>query len=232
MESALLNLCLNAGQAITGPGLIRIRLTPATPDMVQIEVTDSGCGMSPDVLAHAVEPFFTTRGDGTGTGLGLAMVYGFIRQSGGDLDISSKVGEGTVVRLLLPAFSARENELGASLRILLVDDNASDAAHARRIFAKATITETSSASEAIELISISEPFDLVVTDLNILGHPAGWLVAEAALRHSPTTRVIVVSGHLPSETPLIDRFSSRAACLAKPLNPSSLVAFLKGGHPA
>ncbi|KSV72171.1 hypothetical protein N183_26760 [Sinorhizobium sp. Sb3] len=227
LESALLNLCLNAGQAIKGAGRIEIRIVLASPDTVQIEVSDTGRGMSPEVLAQATEPFFTTRSDGMGTGLGLAMVSGFIRQSGGDLEISSAVGRGTTVRLLLPLCSIPERPMQLVNRVLLVEDNAADAAHARLILEKANIIETNSATHAFEILATEEPFDLVVTDLHLLGESAGWRIAEAALDRTSRTRVVVASGHLPADTPLTNRYPGRIFPIAKPLTAAAIEASMR-----
>ena len=106
LAAALLNLVTNARDALGGAGTIEIRATTAkSPGLVALEVVDSGCGMSPDVMAHAAEPFFTTKPVGRGSGLGLSMVDGFATQSGGSLHIRSTPGQGTTVRLELPAAS-------------------------------------------------------------------------------------------------------------------------------
>ncbi len=231
MESALLNLCLNAAKAISGPGRIDILLTQADPDHAAIAVVDTGCGMSPEVLAQAMEPFFTTRSDGTGTGLGLAMVDGFIRQSGGDIRIVSAPGQGTAVHLTLPLL--RENALPAlpQLRVLLVEDDPQDAAHARRLLDGASITATADPAEATALIASAPPFDLVISDLNLGFDPAGWRIALAALARDPRTLAIVCSGHLPAENPLARTHPGRGFALPKPLDPATLLACLKGTLP-
>ncbi|PZX51195.1 signal transduction histidine kinase [Cereibacter changlensis] len=230
MESALLNLCLNAAQAIPGTGRIDIRLTLLPHDRAQIEVCDTGVGMSPEVQAHAMEPFFTARADGAGTGLGLAMVYGFIRQSGGDVEIDSSPGLGTCVRLTLPLCSPEDAQSPAPLRVLLIEDDPGDAAHARRALPQARITETSDAAEAQALLR-GAAFDLVLTDLHLGAEAAGWRLAEAALRADPHCRAVVVSGRLPEADPLTPRFPGRAFRLAKPLDPAALAARLQGLRP-
>ncbi|MGC1488489.1 MAG: ATP-binding protein, partial [Albidovulum sp.] len=102
LESALLNLILNANQAITKHGTIRLELSQSANKAASIRITDTGIGMSPDILNRVVEPFFTTRSHDGGTGLGLSIAYGFIRQTGGDLKVSSSVGEGTTIDIALP----------------------------------------------------------------------------------------------------------------------------------
>jgi signal transduction histidine kinase len=115
LELAVINLAINARDAMPKGGVLRVRTCTATlpvrgpseelsegGDFVGLEISDSGSGMSPEVLARAFEPFFTSKGPGKGTGLGLSMVYGFARQSGGSASIRSGVGRGTTVTLLLP----------------------------------------------------------------------------------------------------------------------------------
>ncbi|MBK4216780.1 HAMP domain-containing protein [Paracoccus caeni] len=225
MESALLNLCLNAAQAIEGVGNIHIRLDRGADNMALIEVSDSGRGMSPDVLARAMEPFYTARPDGTGTGLGLAMVYGFIRQSGGDVEIQSSPGRGTIVSLKLDLCVPDATAPRSLGRVLLVEDDASDARHARRVIGKAEITEVRQAADALQLIAASSAFDLVVTDLYLGTDPAGWRIAEAALSRDPQTRVVVTSGRLPASDPVTGRYPGRVFCLPKPID---AVAFAAG----
>ncbi|SNT76163.1 ATP-binding protein [Paracoccus seriniphilus] len=228
MESALLNLCLNAAQAIQGSGRIDIRLRHLTEqEMALVEVCDSGQGMSPEVLAHAMEPFFTARSDGTGTGLGLAMVSGFIRQSGGDVEITSQPGKGTCVRLMLPLCVEAATNIADALRVLLVEDDPADAAHARAVLTHSDITETADPDEALRLLQ-SQVFDLLVTDLHLGPDVAGWRLAEAALQADPDTRAIVVSGHLPARNPLDARFPGRVFGLPKPMKAAALAACLQG----
>ncbi len=246
MESALLNLCLNAAKAIPGEGRIDIRLWLLPGGQAGIEIEDTGTGMTPEVLAQAMEPFFTTRSDGTGTGLGLAMVYGFIQQSGGDIRIDSAPGAGTRVRLMLPlaempaadqtraggqtdaAGQSLAGPAAAPLRVLLVEDDPDDAAHAQRLLPGAVITLVTAADAALDWIATSAPFDLVLSDLHLDLAPAGWSIAEAALARGDNTRAVVISGHLPPLNPLADHPSGRAFVLAKPLDPAALAACLKG----
>jgi PAS domain S-box-containing protein len=149
LESALLNLCINARDAMPDGGVIRVEASnsplgkvPASAqdgpagECVAISVVDTGTGMTPDVLANAFDPFFTTKPLGQGTGLGLSMIYGFAKQSGGQVEIRSNVGEGTTVSLYLPRHHSRSVEVPpgrepqvprtqANETVLVVDDEPS-----------------------------------------------------------------------------------------------------------
>ena len=229
LESAIINICLNAAQAIPDSGRIAIALAPSNDgrDAV-LTIEDTGLGMAPNILAHAMEPFFSARADGKGTGLGLAMVYGFIRQSDGDVRIESQQGVGTTVRLILPR-SEKTQELPASSlpwqRILLVEDDSSDAAQATKLLAGAgaTVTLCTSAAMAFERLQGEQRFDAVITDLHLGNEPTGWQVAERALARDPATAVFVVSGHLPEVSPLGSRYGNRLKLSDKPLRLDKLL---------
>jgi signal transduction histidine kinase len=230
MESAVLNLCLNAGQAIVGAGRVELSVGVDGKQAV-ISVTDTGVGMTADVLAHAMEPFFTARRDGTGTGLGLAMVYGFIAQSGGDVQIASVPDCGTTVRLSLPLADTGDMSQPVPLpplgRVLLVEDDPADRAHARTVLEPAArqLTTCADAATALAHLDRAQP-DLIVTDLTLNGGAEGWRLAEAALTRAPQARAVVVSGRLPAANPLAARFAGRIATLAKPLTATSLATAL------
>ena len=175
---------------------------------VQIIVVDEGVGMAPDVLAKAVEPFFTTKGIGKGTGLGLPMVLGTAQQLGGRLELKSELGKGTTAILWLPAaepaipstVTAEETitveEPGSSLRILAVDDDAlilmntvallEDLGH--------TVVEANSGSEALEKLESEESFDLLITDHAMPKMTGGQLIAEVTSRW-PDIPIILASGY-------------------------------------
>ncbi|MDO9526201.1 MAG: ATP-binding protein [Gemmobacter sp.] len=231
LESAILNLCLNAGQAMEGPGEIRVEAS-AHGNLAVIEVTDTGCGMSPAVLRHAMEPFYTARRDGTGTGLGLAMVYGFIRQSGGDVQIVSVEGQGTTVRLSLPLWTAppcagSAGSVTAWTRVLLIEDDPAAMAAARAALDGPGVDMVACTTEsgARDVLAGSARFDLMVTDLHLDGQPAGWDLAETALTTRPALRVIVASGRLPAANPL-ERYGSRLVAVSKPLTRAVLMTAL------
>jgi two-component system CheB/CheR fusion protein len=191
VESALLNLAVNARDAMPEGGQLTIesRLTEIDneylarhPDAVagkyvMLSVTDTGVGMSPEVRERAFEPFYTTKGPGTGSGLGLSMVYGFVRQSGGHVGLYSELGHGTTIRLYLPAQDdgagvvhatpAQENSPGSGERILVVEDDS----RVRRVAVRrlkelgyATV-EAESGPAALRLLEGEDSFDLLFTDV-------------------------------------------------------------------
>ena len=220
MESAILNLCLNAGQAIAGPGRISVGVRQCGTKAV-IEVSDTGAGMAPEVLAHAMEPFFSARADGTGTGLGLAMVYGFIRQSGGDVQISSTLGQGTSVRLSLPLCTSPET-LPTLGRVVLVEDDLRDRAASQEVLAQMSKTLNVAPDVRVAIALLDQPVDLFVTDLSLNGQIEGWRLAKAALARWPDAKALVVSGHLPQSNPLVAQFPGRIATLPKPLTTDAM----------
>ncbi|MDP2063422.1 MAG: ATP-binding protein [Phaeovulum sp.] len=228
LESAILNLCLNAAQAIEAGGQITISIARLADGAAQIEVADTGKGMSAEVLRHAMEPFFSARIDGTGTGLGLAMVYGFIRQSGGDMRIDSTEGRGTTVCLVLPPVVTDETTAPALpwRRILLVEDDPAQLALARAELALPGVEVVGAefAAEALEQLAAAR-FDLVLTDLSLQGQATGWAIAEAALA-DPRTVCVVVSGRLPDINPLGGQYGARLAVLPKPVTRAGLFAAL------
>jgi len=234
LESALLNLCLNATHAIEAAGRIDLRII-ADADSARIEVTDTGQGMNPEVLEHAMEPFFTARSDGTGTGLGLPMVYGFIRQSGGEMQIFSRPGRGTKVRMTLPRIAHGEplaTRAPCWSRVLVVEDDPADlAAHCDALsgIAEAIVAETSLAA-GLARLKEEGGFDIVLTDLSLDGAPGGWRIAETALDLGAADGVAVVSGRLPEKTPFADRYGSALVTLPKPLDVDALIQMFPKGH--
>lgn len=228
LESAVINICLNAAQAISDSGRITITLASPDGEHAVITVEDTGVGMSPRVLAHAMEPFFSARRDGKGTGLGLAMVYGFIRQSNGDMQIESEEGRGTIVRLTLPLVGQAADLSPPSLpwqRILLVEDDPVDAKRSSDLLIKAgaTIELCTTAQGALDCLANHDGFDAVITDLHLGNETAGWQVAERALDGYQRVMVFVVSGHLPDASPFGTRYGARLKLLKKPLDLANLL---------
>ncbi len=172
-----------------------------------LSVSDTGVGMSPEVAARAFDPFFTTKGVGKGSGLGLSMVYGFAKQSGGHASIYSEPGIGTVVRLYLPKaigavatgaskHIAADPNADTDYLIMAVDDNA----EVRRLVVKQLtgfgyrVIEAAQGSDALALLQQSGPVDLLFTDVVMPGGVSGVDLARAARKSQPKLRVLFTSG--------------------------------------
>ncbi len=221
MESAILNLCLNARDAMPGGGRLTIETANAYLDgnyaarhedvqsgqYVMVAVTDTGHGMSPEVATRAFEPFFTTKDVGKGSGLGLSMVYGFVKQSGGHIKIYSEAGQGTVVRIYLPRSLEAVDEAVAETRppaaapgddkILLVEDDDMVRSHVERQLLGLGYRVVSAANgpEALEVLRRIEDFDLLFTDVVMPGGMNGQQLAAEARRLHPGLPVLFSSGY-------------------------------------
>ncbi|WP_291297260.1 PAS domain-containing protein [Elioraea sp.] len=216
-ESALMNLALNARDAMPRGGTITLRAEVALPDAaerealgpgphVAVSVIDDGMGMPPDVLARAAEPFFTTKGGGKGSGLGLAMVYGFARQAGGEMRIESRLGAGTRVTLWLKratlAASTEGNAAMGSICLcgtaVLVEDEAGLRRATTAILTGAglVVHEAGSAAEALALIeALPTPPDLLLSDVTLGGTMDGFSLARTVREAVPGIAVLLVSGY-------------------------------------
>ncbi|HYD11776.1 MAG TPA: ATP-binding protein [Allosphingosinicella sp.] len=209
LESALLNIAVNARDAMPEGGRLEIRTSPVTDaekgEMIALSVSDSGAGMDEDTLDRAFEPFFTTKMTGKGTGLGLSQVYGFASQSGGDVRIESAVGRGTIVTLLLPRRGAlpeppRTTERaalkrGRTGRILLVEDNDEVGAFAAHLLGELghDVVRAQSGEEALER-ALADRFDLVFTDVVMPGM-SGLDLAGRLAEQRPRLPVILTTGY-------------------------------------
>ena len=224
LESAVLNLCLNSNQAITGAGKIRLSIQTAPSETVQITVSDTGCGMNEAVFSQALEPFFTARADGEGTGLGLSMVYGFIKQTGGDIQIESQPGKGCNVRLILPRFMGEPTQPALLFRALLVEDDpealASVAAQLKSIGYQVEPARTFEEGQAA--LDSGCRFDVLVTDLHLNDGKLGWDLAEKCLEMCSKTKVVITSGRMPKHHRYTAAPHPRVTCIAKPLSPEIL----------
>jgi CheY-like chemotaxis protein/anti-sigma regulatory factor (Ser/Thr protein kinase) len=214
LREALTNLVINAVDALPAGGTVAVRTRLVTPDdrdgattpLVQVEVSDTGIGMSDDTRLRCLEPFFTTKG-AQGTGLGLAMVYGMTQRHGATLDIESRVGEGTTVRLtFIPkphtpvgVRQAVELLLPPPMRILVVDDDPVLVRSLSHVLERDghLVTTARDGREGIEALSQSRRagrlFDVLITDLS-MPHVDGSVVAAAAKRASPATNVVLLTG--------------------------------------
>ena len=219
LEASLANLANNARDAMPRGGRLTIKTSNAeldadyaavhpdvaVGDYVVIEIGDTGVGMSPETASHIFEPFFTTKEPGRGTGLGLSMVFGFLRQSGGHVNVYSEEGVGTIFRLYLPrsldeagGVEAREIQAAAGSAgecVLVVEDNIS----MRRIVVRQLrefgyrVVETDRAAGALELLQ-HEPVDLLFTDIVMPGGLDGVELAHLALERWPNLKIVLTSG--------------------------------------
>jgi PAS domain S-box-containing protein len=208
-ESALLNLVVNARDAMPDGG----RLVLATGnvmlaegeagslpagDYVRISVSDTGTGMPPDVVARAFEPFFTTKEVGKGTGLGLSQVYGFIKQSGGEVVIQSRPGEGTSVAIYLPAAveEGREQAPEHTERVLIVEDEPDLMDVAASLFTSMgyDVVTASSGHEAKDLLAKKE-IDILFTDVVMPNGMDGIELASYVRKNYPDTKIMLASGY-------------------------------------
>lgn len=229
LESAILNLCLNANQAMNSAGQITVLLHKAPPDSVQIIVQDTGCGMDAETLSHALEPFFTARADGEGTGLGLSMVYGFIKQTGGDIQIESAFGQGTTITLTLPLCCPNQPKPVLSRTVLLVEDDPemlnSVAAQLKSI--GYAVQRASTFDAAMAALESGKKPDALVTDLHLNDGKMAWDIVERCLQACPDTRILITSGRLPRRHRFTDTPNPRVGFTSKPLSPAILKAALE-----
>jgi len=214
-EATLLNLVVNARDAMPGGGSLaletrNVRLgehevgTLPPGDYVRVTVRDSGTGMTPDVVNRAFEPFFTTKPVGKGTGLGLSQVYGFITQSGGDVQIRTDLGKGTAISLFLPAHEhVNEADAGAqphAERVLIVEDDQLVMAVACDLF-ETMGYQVHSAPDGVAALRLLEQhgvdarFDVLFTDLMMPNGMTGLELARTVRERWPRIKVIIASGY-------------------------------------
>jgi signal transduction histidine kinase/NO-binding membrane sensor protein with MHYT domain/ActR/RegA family two-component response regulator len=217
-ESALLNLIVNAVDATPAGGAISIetQLCDLTENEVPeiapgrffcVRVSDTGEGMTREVLSRVFEPFFTTKPAGKGTGLGLSQVYGFVRQSGGGVRVHSVLGQGTTVELYLPVLSEgaqtrpakppRESRPHMPLNILLTEDDASVAAITETMLRNLghQVTRTSAAYQALSALKSDNSFNLLMTDIAMPGGMNGVELAREAAGLHPQLKILLISGY-------------------------------------
>jgi PAS domain S-box-containing protein len=242
VENALLNLAINARDAMSDGGKLTIEtgnmhldddyvahnadMTPG--DYVMLAVTDTGAGMSPDVVERAFEPFFTTKGVGKGTGLGLSMIYGFAKQSRGHVKIYSEVGHGTTVRLYLPrpSDSARAEAAGppstqhprGGETILVVEDDVQV-----RSFVLAQlrdlgylVIEAADGPAAQQILESDATIDLLFTDVVMPGGMTGRQLAEAAKQRRPGLKTLFTSGYTEDSVQRLGQMDPGVRLLSKP----------------
>lgn len=254
LEAAILNLCLNARDAMPQGGQLSIAVQKVALDAEQasaegdlapgayvlVEIRDSGSGMAPDVLSRALEPFFTTKDIGHGSGLGLSTAYGFARQSGGTMRLASAPDEGTTVRLLLPPAETEadggpvvdcvEGQMpGGSEKILLVEDDDLVRDHVALQLAGLgyRIVTARSGAEGRQYLLEDPDIDLLFTDIMMPGGLDGGELAEQARQIRPGLKVLFTSGFTDEAILQRGRLDPGTPLLKKPYRRSALALKLR-----
>jgi PAS domain S-box-containing protein len=246
LEQLIMNLAVNARDAMPGGGDLRIGTSSATvhegddppcPNMTAgeyavIQVSDTGVGMTPEVRARIFEPFFTTKELGKGTGLGLAVVYGIVAQSGGFVAVETAPGKGTSFRIFFPVTSKAKTassdpppatSVGGTETILLVEDDSHVRAAVATTLRRAgyTVIESENAGEAILICEeASRHIDLMVTDV-LMPRMTGPELAARLARTHPRMRVVYMSGHVPEH--LLGEPDLSSSIVEKPVTASALL---------
>jgi PAS domain S-box-containing protein len=236
LTSAMLNLCINARDAMAGGGRLTVRARREVADglgHVVLSVEDTGEGMSSQTRARALEPFFTTKPEGQGSGLGLSMVYGFVEQSGGRLEIESERGRGTAISLYLPlsegveTAAAPEAPVPAPMlqrHILLVEDDdlVRDQVRRQLLALGCRVTAHRNGHDALHRLGANTDVDLLMTDVVMPGGMNGRQLADHARLLMPKLRILFTSGHTDEPVLTALRMEGHAAFLAKPYRRAEL----------
>jgi CheY-like chemotaxis protein len=248
LENAILNLCINARDAMPGGGRLTVETANkwldersaahrelAPGQYVSLCVTDTGAGMTPDVMARAFDPFFTTKPLGVGTGLGLSMIYGFARQSGGQVRVYSEVGRGTTMCLYLPRHvgpaepAEAEDDVAPSAHgdgeiVLVIDDEPT----VRMLIVEVLQDNGYAAIEAgdgpagLKVLQSDSRIDLLITDVGLPGGLNGRQVADAARLTRPNLKVLFITGYAENAAVGNGRLDPGMEVITKPFSMSGL----------
>ncbi len=254
LENAILNLCINARDAMPNGGRLTLEtgngwveetaaqqrdLPPG--QYVTVCVSDNGHGIPPEVLSRVFDPFFTTKPAGKGTGLGLSMIYGFAKQSGGEVRIYSELGQGTTVKVFLPrhhgnagneaeplqTIEAPKAEAGQT--VLIVDDDST-----MRMLVGDTLgelgyqaIEAGDAASALRVLESDARIDLLVTDFGLPGGVNGKQLADTARQRRPKLKVLFITGYAENAAITNGRLESGEHVMSKPFPMGSLAARIK-----
>ncbi len=248
LEQVIVNLAVNARDAMPGGG--RLTLETRNADLpvdasrrgerrpgVLLSVSDTGCGMGPEVRGHLFEPFFTTKGPGRGTGLGLSTLYGIVKQSGGEVEVQSEPGQGSVFQVYLPRVDEEVERppeqaggrpaAGGTETVLVVDDEPLVRALAVRVLRAAgyAVRDAADGDEALRLVASGAAIDLLVCDV-VLPRRSGPVLAAELRAGQPELPVLFVSGYAGSA---LDPASlgGGSAFLPKPFTPRDLVRMVR-----
>ncbi len=247
IENALLNLAINARDAMEGQGRLTIELGNAHLDdayarthdevmpgqYVMLAVSDTGSGMAPEIIDKVFEPFFSTKGEGKGSGLGLSMVYGFVKQSGGHVKIYSEVGHGTTIRLYLPrAMQSEDVEVqvdhgpitGGSETVLVVEDDAEVRAIVVEMLTDLgyRVLKAVDATSALSVVESGIPIDMLFTDVVMPGTLKSPELARKARERLPDIAVLFTSGYTENSIVHGGRLDAGVELLSKPYTREAL----------
>ncbi|MBO1075047.1 hybrid sensor histidine kinase/response regulator [Roseomonas marmotae] len=254
LENALLNLCINARDAMPDGG----RLTIATSNLlldgasvrdqdmgpgyyVAIDVADTGTGMEPEVVARAFDPFFTTKPFGMGTGLGLSMIYGFARQSGGQVKIRTEPGRGTTMRLYLPRHwgpaEAKEDTVGlldvpraeANETVAIIDDEPTVRMLVMEVLEELgySAIEAPDGASGLKMLQSDQRIDLLITDVGLPGGMNGRQLADAARQMRPGLKVLFITGYAENVVASQGQMEPGMQVLTKPFAMQTLANRIK-----
>ena len=257
LESALLNLAVNAQHAMPDGGHLTIETANTYLDQayvsrfgdieagqyVLISVADTGTGIPPEILDRVFDPFFTTKPAEAGSGLGLAMVHGFVKQSGGHVHIYSELGHGTTVKMYFPrleesrevaasppgvatASAQRVERASKGETILVVEDNDGVRDYARSLLTELgyTVREASNAREALSIVESGEPIDLLFTDVVLPGGVSGRQLSDQVAQSHPDLPVLFTTGYTPNAIVHHGRLDPGVSLISKPYTRQDLAA--------
>ena len=250
IENSVVNLAINARDALPDGGMIHIKTSnivltaealrdqPRLPpgDYVRLSVLDNGVGMSPDVQVRIFEPFYTTKLPGKGTGLGLASIFGFVKQSGGGIEAVSAVGCGTSIHLYLPRYAGQSSAVSpsrfsssvagltsavthtAEKCVLVVEDNSQvrELTVSQLQASGFRVLQADSGPAALEILRSTEIVDLVFSDLVMTGGMSGQDVAQWVQSHKPHCKILLTSGFSEQHVEAVDGYAQHWKVLEKP----------------
>jgi signal transduction histidine kinase/CheY-like chemotaxis protein len=254
LENALLNLCINARDAMPEGGRITIETANKWLDeraarerelspgqYISLCVTDTGTGMTPEVIKRAFDPFFTTKPLGQGTGLGLSMIYGFARQSGGQVRIYSEVGKGTTMCLYLPRHQGRDEDAQIAHEwevaprategqtVLVVDDEPTVRMLVSEVLQELgyTAIEVADGSTGLQVVRSDQRIDLLITDVGLPGGINGRQVADGAREVRPDLKVLFITGYAENAVVGNGHLEPGMQVLAKPFPMEALATRIR-----
>jgi PAS domain S-box-containing protein len=254
LENAILNLCINARDAMLEGGRLTIETANTWLDergaqerdmepgqYVAICVTDTGIGMAPEVVLRAFDPFFTTKPTGQGTGLGLSMIYGFAKQSGGQVRIYSEPGAGTTVRIYLPrdhgeaereipqAKPVEVSRASAGETVLIVDDEPTVRMLVTEVLADLgyTAIEAANGTSGLKVLQSNVRIDLLITDVGLPGGMNGRQMADAARSTRPDLKVLFITGYAQNAAVANGHLEPGMHVLTKPFGLENLASRIK-----